>query len=159
MAHSYVCVYVHVVFSTKDRRPLMPEEKTRSLWKYLAGIANNYGMKALAAGGMPDHVHILLSLASEMSVAKAVNVLKSNSSKWMRAQSRQFAWQEGYAAFSVSTSGLSKVIDYISRQPEHHTGTPQETRLRPGVFELAEEARCQIRSGVGFRIVSPLRGS
>ncbi len=103
MAHSYVCVYVHVVFSTKDRRPLIPEEKTRLPWKYLGGIANNYGTKALAAGGMPDHVHILLSLASEMSVAKAVNVLKSNSSKWMRAQSRQFAWQEGYAAFSVST--------------------------------------------------------
>jgi len=120
MAHSYVCVHVHVVFSTKDRRPLIPEEKTRLLWKYLAGIANNYGMKALATGGMPDHVHILLSLASEMPVAKAVNVLKSNSSKWMRAQSRQFAWQEGYAAFSVSTSGLSKVTDYINRQPEHH---------------------------------------
>ena len=91
MAHSYVCVYVHVVFSTKDRRPLIPEEKTRLLWKYLGGIAKNYGMKGLAIGGMPDHAHILLSLAAEMSVAKAVNVLKSNSSKWMRAQSRQFA--------------------------------------------------------------------
>ena len=77
-------------------------------------------MKALAIGSMPDHVHILLSLAPEISVSKAVNVLKSNSSKWMRAQSRQFAWQKGYAAFSVSTSGLSKVIDYINRQPEHH---------------------------------------
>jgi putative transposase len=109
MAHSYVCVYVHVVFSTKDRRPLIPEEKTRLLWKYLGGIAKNYGMKALATGGMPDHVHMLLSLASEISVAKAVNVLKSNSSKWMRAQARQFAWQEGYAVFSVSTSGLRKV--------------------------------------------------
>jgi len=120
MAHSYICVHVHVVFSTKDRRPLIPEEKTRLLWKYLAGIGTNYGMKALAIGGMPDHVHILLSLASEISVSQAVNVLKSNSSKWMRAQSPQFAWQEGYAAFSVSTSGLSKVIDYINRQPEHH---------------------------------------
>jgi len=120
MAHSYVCVYVHVVFSTKDRRPLIPEERTRLVWKYLAGIAKNYGMKALAVGGMPDHVHALLSLASEISVAKAVNVLKSNSSKWMRVQSREFAWQEGYAAFGVSTSGLDKVIDYINRQPEHH---------------------------------------
>jgi REP element-mobilizing transposase RayT len=90
------------------------------MWKYLAGIAKNYGMKALAIGGMPDHVHILLSFTPEISVSKVVNVLKSNSSKWMRVQSRQFAWQEGYAAFSVSTSGLSKVIDYINRQPEHH---------------------------------------
>jgi putative transposase len=101
MAHSYVCVYAHVVFSTKDRRPLIPEDKTRLLWKDLAGIARNYDMKALAIGGMPDPVHILLSLAAEISISKAVNVLKSNSSKWMRAQSRQFAWQEGYAAFSV----------------------------------------------------------
>jgi putative transposase len=120
MAHSYVCVYLHVVFSTKERQLLIPEEKTQVLWKYLAGIANNYSMKALAIGGMPDHVHILLSFAPEISVAKAVNVLKSNSSKWMRAQSRQFAWQEGYAAFSVSTSGLSEVINYIHAQAEHH---------------------------------------
>jgi REP element-mobilizing transposase RayT len=120
MAHSYVCVYVHIVFSTKDRRPLIPEDKHRLLCKYLAGIAKNFGMKALAIGGMPDHQHTLLSLAPEISVSKAVNVLKSNSSKWMRAQSRQFAWQEGYAAFSVSTSALDGVIDYINRQPEHH---------------------------------------
>jgi len=120
MAHSYVCVYVHVVFSTKDRGPLIPEAKQRLLWKYLAGIAKNYGMKALAIGGMPDHVHLLLSLTSDISVSKTVNVLKSNSSKWMRVQSREFAWQEGYAAFSVSASGLSKVIDYINHQPEHH---------------------------------------
>ena len=120
MAHSYVCVYLHIVFSTKDRRPLIPEDRTRALWKYLAGIAKNYGMKALAIGGMPDHVHLLLSLTSEMSVAKAVNVLKSNSSKWMRGQLRQFAWQEGYAAFSVSTSGLKGVMDYINGQPDNH---------------------------------------
>ena len=120
MALSYVCVFVHVVFSTKDRRPLIPEDRHRLVCKYLAGIAKNYGMKALAIGGMPDHLHILLSLAPDVSVSKAVNVLKSNSSKWMRVQSREFAWQEGYAAFSVSTSGLTKVIDYISRQPEHH---------------------------------------
>jgi len=120
MAHSYVCVYAHVVFSTKDRRPLIPEDKTRLLWKYLAGIARNYDMKALAIGGMPDHIHILLSLASEISVSKAVNVLKSSSSKWMRDQACEFAWQQGYAAFSVSASGLDEVIDYIKRQPEHH---------------------------------------
>ena len=120
MAHSYLCVYVHVVFSTKERKPLIPEDKTRLLWKYLAGIANNYGMKALAVGGMPDHVHLLLSFASEISVSKAVNVLKSNSSKWMRSTSRQFAWQQGYGAFSVSTSALNEVIRYVNSQPEHH---------------------------------------
>ena len=120
MAHSYVCVYVHLVFSTKDRRPLIPEDKHRLLCKYLAGIARNYSTKALAIGGMPDHLHILLSLSPEMSVAKTLNVLKSSSSKWMKAYSRHFAWQEGYAAFSVSTSALSAVVEYINRQAEHH---------------------------------------
>ena len=120
MAHSYVCAYIHVVFSTKDRRPLIPNDKIRLLWKYIAGIAKNHEVKALAVGAMPDHVHILLSLASDISISKAVNVLKSNSSKWMRAHSHEFAWQEGYAAFSVSTSGLTGVIDYINHQPEHH---------------------------------------
>jgi putative transposase len=120
MAHSYLCVYLHVVFSTKNRRPLIPDGNSRLLTKYLAGIAKNYGMKALATGGMPDHLHILLSLSPEISVSKAVNVLKSNSSKWMKTQSPQFAWQDGYSAFSVSTSALSNVIAYIKGQPEHH---------------------------------------
>ena len=120
MAGSFVSLHAHIVFSTKERQLLIPEEKTRVLWKYLAGIANNYSMKALAIGGMSDHVHILLSFAPEISVAKAVNVLKSNSSKWMRGQSRQFGWQEGYAAFSVSSSGLSEVVNYIHAQAEHH---------------------------------------
>ena len=81
---------------------------------------STHKLKALATGGMPDHLHILLSLSPEISVSKAVNVLKSNSSKWMKTQSPQFAWQDGYSAFSVSTSALSNVIAYIKGQPEHH---------------------------------------
>ncbi len=120
MAHSYVCVYVHVVFSTKDRRPLIPEAKSPVLWKYLAGIAAKYGMKVVAIGGMADHVHLLLSCAPDVSVSKAVNVLKSKSSKWMRTESQEFAWQEGYAGFSVSSSVLPKITEYINGQSEHH---------------------------------------
>ena len=99
MAHSYVCVHVHIVFSTKKRQPLIPEGKHRLLAKYLAGIARNYGMKTLAVGGMADHMHILVSLAPDVSVAKAVNVLKSNSSKWMKGQSQLFAWQAPQVRF------------------------------------------------------------
>jgi len=120
MAHSYVCVYVHIVFSTKNRQPLIPEQKGRVLWRYLAGIAKNHGLKAVAVGGMPDHVHILLSLSPEMGVAKAVNLLKSNSSKRMREEHPRFGWQEGYSAFSVSASALNSVEEYINTQPEHH---------------------------------------
>jgi REP element-mobilizing transposase RayT len=120
MGHSYCSVYLHLVFSTKERRPLIPPPKQRLLHRYLAGIATNHNMKALEAGGMQDHIHLLISLSPDMAVAKAVNVLKSNSSKWMRAQVRGFAWQEGYAAFSVSVSALEDVAEYIRNQEQHH---------------------------------------
>ena len=120
MAHSYPCIYLHIVFSTKGRQPLIARERHRLLCRYLAGIAKNHGMKALAAGGMPDHMHVLLSLSAEMPAAKAVNLLKSNSSRWMREREGDFAWQQGYAAFSVSASALESVTDYIAHQEDHH---------------------------------------
>jgi len=120
MAHSYVCVYVHVIFSTKDRMRLIPTDKHRSLERYISGVAANHSMKALAVGGMEDHIHVLLSLAADIAVAKAVNLLKSNSSRWLRRARPRFAWQEGYAAFSVSASALQSVTEYIRNQAEHH---------------------------------------
>ena len=120
MAHSFTCVYVHIVFSTKDRQPLIPKDRQEKLWRYLGGILRNHGMKSVAIGGMPDHVHVLGSLSSEASVAKALNLLKSNSSKWMRERDRAFGWQEGYAAFSVSASALDSVTEYIESQAQHH---------------------------------------
>jgi putative transposase len=94
------------------------------LWSYISGIATNHKMKCMAIGGMQDHIHILLSSNSGYGVAKAVNTLKSNSSKWMRGKSKAFAWQEGYGAFSVSQSGLDEVKRYI-----RSSGASQETRL------------------------------
>ncbi len=119
MAHSFNCVYVHIVFSTKGRLPLIPKDQQHRLWRYLGGILANHDMKSAAIGGMPDHVHILASLSSGTSVARAVNLLKSNSSKWMRER-EDFAWQEGYAAFSVSASALDSVVQYIENQAQHH---------------------------------------
>lgn len=119
MAHSFHCLYVHIIFSTKDRLPLIPKDQQRRLWRYLGGILKNHGMKSVAIGGMPDHVHILASLSADVSTAKALNLLKSNSSKWMRERG-EFAWQEGYAAFSVSASALDSVVEYIENQARHH---------------------------------------
>lgn len=121
MAHSYLAVYLHIVFSTKGRLPLITPEVQKPLWRYLAGIARNHGMKALAIGGMRDHVHLLVSFGAETSVARAVNLLKANSSRWLRGQLPKFGWQEGYAAFSVTTSGLESVSRYIEEQPRHHS--------------------------------------
>lgn len=120
MSHSYAQNHVHLVFSTKERQRLIPRESFRRLWSYLAGICKNHGMIAFAVGGMEDHVHVLFRLPPTMTLARAVTLLKSNSSKWMRERGTKFAWQQGYGAFSVSSSNLQVVIDYIDTQDEHH---------------------------------------
>ena len=91
------------------------------LWPYIGGIARENRMKALAIGGTQDHIHGLLSLPATMSYAKAVRLIKGGSSKWVHeAITRKFAWQEGYGAFSVSPSQLTRTVDYINNQKEHH---------------------------------------
>jgi len=87
----------------------------------MAGIATNHGMHALAIGGIEDHVHALISLPATMSIAKAVQVLKANSSRWINEHRQpRFAWQEGYFACSVSRSQIPRVSKYIANQREHH---------------------------------------
>ena len=120
---SYVSSYFHCVFSTKERRPLIMPALRESLWRFLGGIARQNEMTALAIGGVEDHVHILLSLPSTVAIAKALQLIKGGSSKWVHEtfpEHRLFAWQEKYGAFSVSVSQLHKIIRYISSQAEHH---------------------------------------
>lgn len=93
------------------------------LWPYLGGIARKHGMKSLAVGGVEDHVHLLLSLPSEINVAKALQLIKGGSSKWVHdtfPEHRHFAWQEGYGAFSIGISQIDVTVNYINRQVEHH---------------------------------------
>jgi REP-associated tyrosine transposase len=120
MAHKYPNILIHLVFSTKERRNLIPDELRPILWKYLAGIGRNHKIPVLAAGGTTNHVLLLIALPSDSTIAKAVQVLKANSSRWIGEHGIAFAWQEGYGAFSVSASHTSAVRDYIERQPEHH---------------------------------------
>ena len=123
MSHSYICCLLHVVFSTAERRPLIRADMQGRLHAYMGGIARENGMAALAVGGIADHVHILLSLSRTIAVAKAVQLLKCGSSKWLnetRLAREVFGWQEGYAALSVSTSQRNRVVDYIVHQPQHH---------------------------------------
>jgi putative transposase len=109
------------VFSTKERAHTISEKLQPKLWAYMAGIATNHGMHALAIGGMDDHVHALLSTPGSMSIAKAVQVLKANSSRWMNeGRPGRFEWQVGYAGFSVSRSQIPSVMKYIANQREHH---------------------------------------
>jgi putative transposase len=120
---SYVSSYFHCVFGTKERRPLIRPELRDRLWPFLGGIARQNEMKAVEIGGMPDHVHILLSLPSTVSIAKALQLIKGGSSKWVHdtfPEHRLFGWQVKYAAFSVSVSQLERTITYIKTQEAHH---------------------------------------
>jgi len=114
---------MHCVFSTKERRRLITPDLKQRLYPYLGGIARENKMKALSIGGVEDHVHALLSIPSTISVAKAVQLLKGNSSKWIHEtfpNLRLFEWQEGYGAFSISMSGLEDTTRYIQYQKQHH---------------------------------------
>lgn len=120
MAHTHVCNLVHVVFSTKNRAPLISTGSETRLFSYLGGIARKNGFQTIAIGGMPDHVHILFALPADMTISKAVQLVKGGSSKWLNDNGSHFAWQEGYAAFSVSNSQAEKVVEYIRTQEKHH---------------------------------------
>jgi len=123
VANTYISLYVHYVFSTTQRLPLIKPEIQKRLWAYMSEIAQRHNMKALSIGGTEDHVHILLSLPATVSISKAIQLIKGASSKWVSESFegfKEFAWQEGYGAFSVSVSALEDVISYIEHQAVHH---------------------------------------
>ena len=120
MSHSYTQNVVDVIFSTKERRPTIPAEFQARLWAYAAGICREEGMFVHAVGGMADHAHLLVQIPASMALAKAVGVIKANSSKWAHEQGQRFSWQQGYAAFSVSASVAPTVVRYIRNQETHH---------------------------------------
>ena len=114
---------MHCVFATKDRRPLIDSDLQSRLWPYIGGIARENKMKLLIAGGVADHVHVLISIPPILSVAKSEQLLKGNSSKWIHdtfAEQGDFEWQEGYGAFSIGVSGVEDTTKYIQNQTEHH---------------------------------------
>jgi REP element-mobilizing transposase RayT len=120
---SYASLNYHIVFSTKDRRPLLTPDILPRLKEYIAGIIRNGGGKAIETNGCNDHLHVVASLSASACLADHLRTIKTNSSKWiheMFPNASDFAWQDSYAAFSVSLSVLPKVIEYIRAQQEHH---------------------------------------
>jgi putative transposase len=120
MSHSYSNNYVHTIYSTKNREDLIPAEFEKRLYSFVASIARDHKVPLLAAGGMPNHSHVLFLLPATMSLASVINIFKANSSRFMREQGVAFQWQNGYGSFSVSSSQLEKVTGYIRSQREHH---------------------------------------
>ena len=117
---SLTSLHYHVVFSTKDRRPLINPAIRPDLHAYIGGIVRELQGKPVIIGGVADHVHMLLSLPGSLAVAECLRVVKANSSRWMNERGHVFSWQSGYSAFTVSTSLMPAVTDYIRAQEEHH---------------------------------------
>lgn len=138
MSHTYAHNLVHCVFSTKERLNLIrnPDE----LWRYAVGLAYAKNIHVIAAGGTANHLHLLILLPQTTTLAKALQDLKANTSRWLRETNRDFQWQQGYGAFSVTQSQRATVTDYIANQVEHH---------RTRTFEQEFVALLR-RSGVPF---------
>src|SRR5262249_174983 len=130
MANTYTKLLYHIIFGTKRREPLVTTGFQDHLYSYIGGILRGRKGMLVEIGGMPDHVHLVIRIRPDVSVEEIVRLVKANSSKWVNegpnARGR-FAWQEGYAAFSVSCSQLPGVCRYVQNQAEHHrTKTFQE---------------------------------
>lgn len=121
MGSTFFSLHYHVVFSTKERRPLLRSEWRDRLHAYLGGIVRNQGGVAEAIGGVEDHIHLLVSLRTTHCLADLVRDLKKDSSTWTADNfDPEFGWQEGYAVFSVSATHIEPVRAYIAGQEEHH---------------------------------------
>lgn len=124
MPQSIAQIYVHLIFSTKNRKPLLDKPILHRMHAYLASVCNNMECHALSVGGIEDHVHILCSLSKKVSLSKLLEELKKNSSKWVKLQGdeyKNFYWQRGYGSFSVNPTDTAGVKKYIQNQEEHHT--------------------------------------
>jgi REP element-mobilizing transposase RayT len=134
MPQSLSAVYIHLVFSTKDRRPLLRDAAMRhQTHSYLAEVSNKLDCPALLVGGVEDHVHILARFGRTIAQAEWVKELKRVSNNWLKekgAQFHDFEWQGGYSNFSVSASNLDQVIKYIANQEEHHRKMSYQDEVR-----------------------------
>jgi REP element-mobilizing transposase RayT len=140
MPQSLSKIYVHLVFSTLRREPMLSEAIRPALFAYLAGILPNHGCPPVKIGGTADHVHVMFVLARTATLSKVVEELKKGSSKWLKTQGvPTFAWQSGYGVFSVSASQVDVVSSYIENQQEHHRKTTFQDEFRQFCRKYAVE--------------------
>ncbi|MBI2821216.1 MAG: IS200/IS605 family transposase [Acidobacteria bacterium] len=152
MSHCYTQLLYHILFSTRKRRPFLRRDIRRRVYDYIGGTVRGLGGIPLEIGGVEDHVHILAQLPPTLNASEFVGKLKANSSKWIKQICKEFAWQEGYTAFTVSRSQLQRVRIYIRNQERHHrkTGFAEEwSRLLEAhgiATDDGEEKRNQTRT-------------
>ena len=147
MPQSLARILVHVVFSTKDRRPFLREAGLRQeLHHYLGGILRNLQGQPIVVGGVEDHVHLLGGLSRTCTAADLVKELKRGSSLWIKEREaglRDFAWQNGYGMFSIGASQIEEVQRYIAGQEAHHRklSFQEEFRRLLDRYQLAHDER------------------
>lgn len=123
MAQSLIKVYLHIVFHIKTSSPMIDDEHLADVHSYIGKLVNTTGCQVLRVGGTGNHVHVLFSFSKTETIAHVVEEIKRNSSRWIKTLSpkyKDFAWQGGYGAFSVSQSQVETLVRYINNQPEHH---------------------------------------
>ncbi len=132
MPQSFASLHCHIVFSTKHRQPLIRPEFQSRLFDYIGGILRNHSCALIAAGGMPDHAHLMVSLSRTLAVADSVRQIKSNSSGWIHEELdvADFQWQTGYGAFAVSYSNIDAVKTYLANQEQHHRAQSFQDEFR-----------------------------
>ena len=149
MANTYSQIYLHVIFSVKDRESLILPEYEQELHSYLCGACKNRKHMVIAIGGMPDHIHLLISMHPSEGVSALVQSIKVQSSLWMHNKGvAKFSWQAGYAAFSYSKSQLPQVAKYILNQKEHH----KDRSFDNEILHIAQ------KSGIEFKREYLLKG-
>ena len=143
MPQSLSIVYLHLVFSTKERRPFLRDKAVRdALHAYLGGVSKQLDCPSILVGGVEDHVHLLCRFARTITQAEWVKELKRVSNGWLKEQGREYAdfeWQGGYADFSVSQSNLEQVKQYIANQEEHHRKMSFQDELRELLHKHQQE--------------------
>ena len=148
MPQSLAQIYLHLVFSTKNRAPHLKDKAFRDrVHKYLKGICFNHDSPALEVGGVEDHVHILCRLSTNLAVKDLVRELKRDSSSWVKEEKSELAdfhWQNGYGAFSVSPSHIEALKAYIHNQEEHHRQETFQDEFRRLLrkYEIEYDERC-----------------
>jgi len=132
MPESFSSLHCHLTFSTKHRQNQINPEWRPRLFEYVGGILRENNSPLIAAGGMPDHVHLLVSIHRTLAVADAVRLIKTNSSGWVHEELRipEFQWQSGYGAFAVSYSNIDQVKTYIANQEQHHRSVSFQDEFR-----------------------------
>jgi REP element-mobilizing transposase RayT len=139
MGHTYTRILLHVVFSTKDRFPFISPSVGERLFSYIGGIVKESGGTPLGVNGFRDHVHVLMGLPSDTSVASMVRTIKTNSSRWVHETFpglEKFAWQSGYSAFSVDPMQCHIARTYIENQAEHHRTVSFQEEIRKLLLDL-----------------------